>query len=110
MKQVRSIFYGLKPVVTGLIIYVAIHFGFEGQVESILTWKNVSIAAMAAGVFVAVDHTQAQAKSNCQTERMIYILGEKFSMGTDDQKDSHLMVMGLSEKFLLTLFTLMLRR
>lgn len=53
-KQVRSIFYGLKPVVTGLIIYAAIHFGFKGQAESLFTWKNVSIAVMAAGVFVAV--------------------------------------------------------
>jgi chromate transporter len=53
-KQVRSIFYGLKPVVTGLIIYAAIHFGFEGQAESLFTWKNVSIVVMAAGVFVAV--------------------------------------------------------
>lgn len=53
-KQVRSIYYGLKPVVTGLIAYAAIHFGFEDKVGILFTWKNVIIAVMAAGVFVAV--------------------------------------------------------
>ncbi|WP_376769351.1 formylglycine-generating enzyme family protein [Paenibacillus germinis] len=33
-----------------------------------------------------MDLTQVQAKSNCQTERMIYIPGGKFLMGTDDQE------------------------
>jgi chromate transporter len=53
-KQVRSIFYGLKPVVTALIVYAAIHFGFSSHGGSLFTWKYAAILFMAAGVFIAV--------------------------------------------------------
>ncbi|MFC7680585.1 chromate transporter [Paenibacillus sp. GCM10028914] len=40
-KWVKSSFYGLRPIVTGLIVYAAIHFGFLGKQESGITWATV---------------------------------------------------------------------
>src|SRR5690606_2920713 len=37
----RSTLYGLRPVVTGLIAYAAIHFGFLSGQEALLNWKTV---------------------------------------------------------------------
>lgn len=53
-RHVQSIFYGLKPVVTALIIYAAIHFGFKGHSEHLFTLENAGIGFIAVGVFVAV--------------------------------------------------------
>lgn len=36
---VKSSFYGLRPIVTGLIIYAALHFGLSGRSEPLLSWS-----------------------------------------------------------------------
>ncbi|MCR8641669.1 chromate transporter [Paenibacillus sp. N1-5-1-14] len=41
---VKATFYGLKPVVTGLIIYAAIHFGMANRQAELLTWHNLGSA------------------------------------------------------------------
>ncbi|MBO2943398.1 chromate transporter [Paenibacillus sp. F411] len=38
---VRSSFYGLRPIVTGLIVYAALHFGFLGNGEVAVTWSSI---------------------------------------------------------------------
>lgn len=40
-KWVKSSFYGLRPIVTGLIVYAAIHFGFLGKQEAGLSWSTL---------------------------------------------------------------------
>jgi chromate transporter len=52
----KSSFYGLKPVVTGFIIYAALHFGlstFE-PAQTGVTWKQVATLLIAAGAFIAI--------------------------------------------------------
>ncbi|OAS15269.1 chromate transporter [Paenibacillus oryzisoli] len=51
-----SSFYGIKPVVTGFIIYAALHFGQStfGTVEVGVTWKQIATLLIAAGAFVAI--------------------------------------------------------
>ena len=51
---VRSSFYGLRPVVTGLILYAAIHFGFSGQQQSLLTWSMAGSLLICAGCLLLV--------------------------------------------------------
>lgn len=36
----KTIFYGLRPVITGLIVFAAIRFGFMGQEHNFLTWQT----------------------------------------------------------------------
>jgi chromate transporter len=43
-KLVQSAFYGLRPIVTSLIIYAAIHFAIENGVISLhISWHMVSL-------------------------------------------------------------------
>ena len=51
---VRSSFYGLRPIVTGLIIYAAIHFGFSGRTESWLSWSMAGTLLICAGCYLLV--------------------------------------------------------
>ncbi|MGG1555358.1 chromate transporter [Paenibacillus ferrarius] len=53
-KGVHTTFYGLRPVVTGLIAYAAIHFGFAGQMHDLFNWQVLVTVLIAAGVFIAV--------------------------------------------------------
>jgi len=53
-KWVRSSFYGLRPIITGLIIYAAIHFGFSGEGLSNLTWKTFVGLLITGGVIIGV--------------------------------------------------------
>ena len=54
---VRSIFYGLRPIVTALIIYAAVHFGFGSQAQSgdLFTWQTLGMLLICAGcIFVII--------------------------------------------------------
>ncbi|MDQ0089545.1 chromate transporter [Paenibacillus anaericanus] len=40
-KWIKTLFYGLRPVITGLIAYAAIRFGFMGKEHAFLTWQTL---------------------------------------------------------------------
>ncbi|OME79496.1 chromate transporter [Paenibacillus sp. FSL A5-0031] len=48
-KWFRSTFYGLRPIITGLIIYAAIYFGFLNRREAGFTWKTFFTLAICSG-------------------------------------------------------------
>lgn len=48
-KLFQSTFYGLRPIITGLILYAAIHFGFLNDNEMGLTWITLVTLAICAG-------------------------------------------------------------
>lgn len=48
-KWVKSSFYGLRAIVTGLIAYAALHFGFLSHKETLLTWTTVATLLICAG-------------------------------------------------------------
>ncbi|RIX50076.1 chromate transporter [Paenibacillus nanensis] len=50
----RSTFYGLRPIVTGLILYAAIHFGFLNGKEGAITWATCATLAICAGSLYAM--------------------------------------------------------
>lgn len=50
----RSSFYGLRPIVTGLIIYAALHFGFSGRTDPLLSWSMVGTLLISAGCLLLV--------------------------------------------------------
>lgn len=39
-KWIKASFYGLRPVITGLISYAAIHFGFMSKDQSFFSWQT----------------------------------------------------------------------
>lgn len=51
---VKASLYGLKPIVTGLILYAAIHFFFSGNQWSLVSWHQIVTVLIAAGVVVGV--------------------------------------------------------
>ena len=53
-KWVKSSFYGLKPTITGLIVYAALHFGFLSRAESFLTWPTLATLLICAGCLYGV--------------------------------------------------------
>ncbi|CAM3087606.1 chromate transporter [Paenibacillus lupini] len=53
-KIVKSSLYGLRPVITGVIAYSAIHFGFLSHQSSLLTWQTVATLIISAGALLAV--------------------------------------------------------
>lgn len=48
-KWLKSSFYGLRPIITGLIVYAAIHFGFLGGNENAFSWNTVYTLGICAG-------------------------------------------------------------
>ncbi|WP_080835829.1 chromate transporter [Cohnella massiliensis] len=53
-KWVKSSFYGLRPIVAGLIAYAAIHFAFPAMGNTVFTWTTVLTLAIAAGSLLAM--------------------------------------------------------
>lgn len=53
-RAVHTTFYGLRPIVTGLIVYAAIHFGFSDHMQNIFTTQVLFTVLIAAGVFLVV--------------------------------------------------------
>lgn len=51
---VKSSFYGLRPIVTGLIIYAAIHFGLSGRTESFFSWTMAGTLLICGGSLLLV--------------------------------------------------------
>ncbi|MFB5266081.1 chromate transporter [Paenibacillus enshidis] len=51
---VKSSFYGLRPIITGLIVYAAIHFGFSGSSEAIFHWTTFATLLIGVLAFVAI--------------------------------------------------------
>lgn len=51
---VKSSFYGLRPIVTGLIIYAAIHFGLSGRSEPLLSWPMAGTLLICIGCLILV--------------------------------------------------------
>ena len=45
----RSTFYGLRPIITGLILYAALHFGFLNDGDTTITWATCATLAICAG-------------------------------------------------------------
>jgi chromate transporter len=45
----KSTFYGLRPIITGLIIYAAIHFGFLNGHQTGFTWMTFATLAICVG-------------------------------------------------------------
>lgn len=50
----RTSFYGLRPIVTGLIVYAALHFGLGGRTEAGLNWTTAGTLLICAGCLVGV--------------------------------------------------------
>jgi chromate transporter len=51
---VRSSFYGLRPIITGLIVYAAIHFGIGGAKDPLFSWSTLGMLLICAGCLTAV--------------------------------------------------------
>ncbi|MDQ0657596.1 chromate transporter [Paenibacillus sp. W2I17] len=50
----RSSFYGLRPIVTGLIVYAAIHFGVGRDTGTVFNWSTFGMLILCAGSLIAV--------------------------------------------------------
>lgn len=53
-KWVRASFYGLRPIVTGLILFAAVRFAQLGMDEGLITWHTLVSLLITGGVLVAV--------------------------------------------------------
>ncbi|UQZ33615.1 chromate transporter [Paenibacillus sp. PK3_47] len=53
-RWLRSSFYGLRPVITGLIVYAAIHFGAGGTREPLFSWTTLGMLMICGGCLMAV--------------------------------------------------------
>ncbi|MFD0695803.1 chromate transporter [Paenibacillus sp. GCM10027628] len=53
-KWFKSSFYGLRPVVTGFIIFAAIHFGWSGADKVLFSWHQAATVLITIGVVVGV--------------------------------------------------------
>ncbi|MFC0214137.1 chromate transporter [Paenibacillus chartarius] len=53
-KRVGASLYGLRPVITGLIAYAAIHFGFADTDLHSINWQTLASLAIAGGVVLGV--------------------------------------------------------
>src|SRR4029453_11604736 len=53
-KWVKSFFYGLRPIIFGLIIYAAIHFGFSNIDIKQSGWTFAATILLSAGAVLGV--------------------------------------------------------
>lgn len=51
---VKSSFYSLRPIITGLIAYAAIHFGFSDHSETIYHWSTFANLLIGVLAFLAI--------------------------------------------------------
>ncbi|MRN52190.1 chromate transporter [Paenibacillus monticola] len=51
---VKASFYGLRPIITALILYAAIHFGFSNPADSILHWTSIATLLISAAAFLLI--------------------------------------------------------
>ncbi|NBC71842.1 chromate transporter [Paenibacillus sacheonensis] len=53
-KLVKSSLYGLRAVVTGIIAYSALHFGFLSHRTSFFTWQTIATLMICAGALIGI--------------------------------------------------------
>ncbi|MEK3785821.1 chromate transporter [Paenibacillus sp. FSL K6-1230] len=54
-RWMNSSFYGLRPIVTGLIVYAAIHFGMGAvSEEPIMSWNTIGMLFICGACLVAI--------------------------------------------------------
>ncbi|WP_248924728.1 chromate transporter [Paenibacillus hamazuiensis] len=53
-KLVRASFYGLRPIVTGLVAYAAIRFAVSGGYTQSLNWQTVVFAVMVVAAVIGI--------------------------------------------------------
>ncbi len=53
-KWVKSAFYGLRPIVTGLILYAAIHFGIANGLTLTYNWHTLSLLLIFIASLIAL--------------------------------------------------------
>jgi chromate transporter len=53
-KWFKSSFYGLRPVVTGFIVFAAIHFGWSVSDKAIFSWHQAAMMIITIGVVVGI--------------------------------------------------------
>ncbi|MFX3636518.1 MAG: chromate transporter [Candidatus Pristimantibacillus sp.] len=53
-KWVRATFYGLRPIIAGLIVYAAIHFGMSGMDSELLEWTTLATLLICAGTVYGI--------------------------------------------------------
>jgi len=51
---VKSSFYGLRPVITGMIIYAAIHFALSGRTNALISWSMAGSLLISIGCLIGV--------------------------------------------------------
>ncbi|MBB3111012.1 chromate transporter [Paenibacillus phyllosphaerae] len=51
---VKSSFYGLRPIITGLIVYAAIHFGLSNHSDTIYHWSTFATLLIGVLAFLAI--------------------------------------------------------
>jgi len=51
---VKSSFYGLRPIITGLIAYAAIHFGLSNHAEVAMSWTTLATLLIGVAAFWAI--------------------------------------------------------
>lgn len=57
LKWVKSSFYGLRPIVTGLIIYAAIHFGIPSGQDTGISWQTIgTLLICGAGIWLLLKY------------------------------------------------------
>lgn len=53
-RHVKAVFYGLRPVVSGLIVYAAIRFGMNGGLLGTFAWQGIFALLILIGALVAL--------------------------------------------------------
>ncbi|WP_163538042.1 chromate transporter [Gracilibacillus sp. YIM 98692] len=54
LRLVKSAFYGLRPIITGLIIYAALRFAITNNVVGSISWQSLSLAMIFGLSFFAL--------------------------------------------------------
>lgn len=54
---IKKMFYGLRPVITGLIIFAAIRFGFMGKEQAFMSWQTLgTLIIVVLGLYGLIKH------------------------------------------------------
>ncbi|MDQ8736479.1 chromate transporter [Paenibacillus sp. LHD-38] len=53
-KWVKSSFYGLRPIIVGLIVYAAIHFGLTEMDRQSIGWTSIATLMLCAGAVFGI--------------------------------------------------------
>jgi len=53
-RLVKSAFYGLRPIITGFIVYAALRFAVSNEVIGVISWYSLSLLVIFAASFFAL--------------------------------------------------------